>query len=79
LGSPETFEAKLEQAQHDLGIPSVEQIPIQSLDVLGSVGSGKPRFEYVLQFFTVSLKHLEIMRVFSEPGRILLVMDGDGW
>ena len=35
LGSPETFEAKLEQAQHDLGIPSVEQIPIQSLDVLG--------------------------------------------
>ena len=31
LGSPETFEAKLEQAQNDLGIPSVEQIPIQSL------------------------------------------------
>jgi len=32
LGSPETFEAKLEQAQNDLGIPSVEQIPIQYVD-----------------------------------------------
>lgn len=32
LGSPETFEAKLEQAQHDLGIPSVEQIPIQYVE-----------------------------------------------
>ena len=77
LGSPETFEAKLEQAQHDLGIPSVEQIPIQSLDVLGSVGSGKPRFEYVLLCFTVNLKHLEIMRegIFGAWQNLA----GDGW
>ena len=31
LGSPETFEAKLEQAQHDLGIPTVDYVPVQFL------------------------------------------------
>lgn len=32
LGSPETFEAKLEQAQHDLGIPTVDYVPVQYIE-----------------------------------------------
>ena len=32
LGSPETFEAKLEQAQNDLGIAPMEHVPIQYID-----------------------------------------------
>jgi len=32
LGSPETFEAKLEQAQNDLGISPMEHVPVQYID-----------------------------------------------
>ncbi|CAE7375156.1 FTSH10 [Symbiodinium natans] len=32
LGSPDTFEAKLEQAQNDLGIAPMEHVPIQYID-----------------------------------------------